>query len=104
MKQQIASNILDARDAAKAHDPVNLAPEDVEDVGHTCLTSHGQAPKLRPADQAGVSTQCQRLDHIDTTPDAAIKENWNSLCHRLGHTGKSIKCSGCAIQLPAAMI
>ena len=79
-------------------------PEDIEDMGHACFASHRQAPKLRPADQAGVSPQCQGLDHIDATPDAAVEEDWNALRHRLGHAGKSIECGGRAIQLPAAMI
>ena len=51
--RQVGAEVGDARDAAQAHDAVDLAAEDVEHVRDAGLAGDREAPELRAADQAG---------------------------------------------------
>ena len=63
-EDQIVPDVRQARHAAQAHDAVELAAVDVEDMGDAGLAGHRQAPELRPADEAGRGAERQRLDHV----------------------------------------
>ena len=77
-KMQVRADVGDLRDAAEAHDPVDLAAIDVEHVRHAGLAGDGQAPELRARDEAGARAERQRLDDIGAAPDAAVDEHRNA--------------------------
>lgn len=51
--EEVVPEVGDSVHSTEAYDAINLAPEDVEDVGDASLARHRKTPELRPADQAG---------------------------------------------------
>ena len=69
-------------EAAQRHDAVELAPVEVDDRGHTGLAGDGEAPQMRPADQARRGAERQGAGDVDAAANAAIDQHRDASVHR----------------------
>src|ERR1700733_14057353 len=90
--------------AAERERADDLAPEEFERPEDAILPGAGDAPKVRAADHDRAGAKRQRLDDIDSTPEAAVDEHRRPAADRLDHTGKRADRGDRPVELAPAMI
>ena len=81
---------LQAGAAAQGHGHFQLVAQQADDVGHAHRPGVGQTIYIRLANQHGVRTQCDGLEHVGAPADAAIHQHGHLAAHGLGHGGQGL--------------
>src|ERR1700733_9282871 len=90
--------------AAEREHAVDLAPEEFERPEDAILPGAGDAPKVRAADQNRAGAERQRLDDIDSAPEAAVDQHRRFAADRVHDAGKRADGGDRAVELTPAMI
>src|SRR2546426_1104233 len=103
-EQVVLGDLVEARGAEQAHGSVDLASEDLEDMGDAGLPGDGEAPELRTPDEAAASAQCERLHDIAAAAHAAIHQDRNASIDSMYDARQRLDRRHRPIELPASMV
>jgi hypothetical protein len=85
------------------HGEGEITAQDVEDLGDSGLSTAGQAPQLGPANEDRSRPQCQRAQHVGSSPDSSVQTpiRWPTASTT---SGRASSAAGFAVELTTSVV
>src|SRR5690606_25763007 len=102
--QERAIELIETRDAEKAHARHHLLLQQFEHAHHTRLTACSHAIAVEPADTHRIGAERDRLQHVRPATEAAVYHHLRALRYRIHHLRQHVERAAAMVELATAVI
>jgi len=103
-RQEISRRLGRGAHPGQGKREVDLVAQQPQHAARARFALHRQPPEQRPAQQHGVGTHGERLEHVGATADPAVHEERTATRHGVGHLRERARGRHRRVQLTAPMV